>query len=205
VGSLWPKEIPPDSGSRGSNHSSASCVLPDRSLISLAGSVLGSDRETDRHAVDTRGCIASFPAAFRGNSDRRGGWAVTATYFCGSVWAFGVAVLLLGLLFAVLRVERSLPMRDHCAGDRNAYDAILKRMVNRDSPSLQSFAGDRGRPCAFRSLARTAVREFRSSRQVMKHGVQLQLSRRRGPCEPPDRREKHVAKAPRRAGNSPAS
>jgi uncharacterized membrane protein YgaE (UPF0421/DUF939 family) len=33
--------------------------------------------------------------------------AVTATYFRGNVWAFGVAVLLIGLLFAVLRIERS--------------------------------------------------------------------------------------------------
>src|SRR6266853_450761 len=33
--------------------------------------------------------------------------AVTATYLQGSVWTFGIAVLLIGLLFAVLRVERS--------------------------------------------------------------------------------------------------
>ena len=33
--------------------------------------------------------------------------AAIATYFRGSVWAFGVAVLLVGLLCAVLRVERS--------------------------------------------------------------------------------------------------
>ncbi len=33
--------------------------------------------------------------------------AVTATYLHGGVWTFGVAVLLIGLLFAVLRVERS--------------------------------------------------------------------------------------------------
>jgi uncharacterized membrane protein YccC len=33
--------------------------------------------------------------------------AVTATYLHGSVWTFGIAVLLIGLLFAVLRVERS--------------------------------------------------------------------------------------------------
>ncbi|HKN33686.1 MAG TPA: FUSC family protein [Terriglobales bacterium] len=32
--------------------------------------------------------------------------AVTATYFSESVWAFGVAVLIIGLLCAVLRVER---------------------------------------------------------------------------------------------------
>jgi uncharacterized membrane protein YgaE (UPF0421/DUF939 family) len=32
--------------------------------------------------------------------------AVTATYFGESVWAFGVAVLIIGLLCAVLRVER---------------------------------------------------------------------------------------------------
>jgi uncharacterized membrane protein YgaE (UPF0421/DUF939 family) len=33
--------------------------------------------------------------------------AVAATYLRGSVWTFGIAVLLIGLLFAVLRVERS--------------------------------------------------------------------------------------------------
>ncbi|MFZ3210118.1 MAG: FUSC family protein [Terriglobales bacterium] len=33
--------------------------------------------------------------------------AVAATYFAGSVWAFGVAVLLIGIVCAVLRVERS--------------------------------------------------------------------------------------------------
>ena len=33
--------------------------------------------------------------------------AVTATYFHGNVWAFGGAVLIVGLLFAFLRVERS--------------------------------------------------------------------------------------------------
>jgi uncharacterized membrane protein YccC len=33
--------------------------------------------------------------------------AVAATYFPGSLWAFGVAVLLIGILCAVLRVERS--------------------------------------------------------------------------------------------------
>ncbi len=33
--------------------------------------------------------------------------AVTATYFPGTVWLFAIAVLLIGLLFAVLRVERS--------------------------------------------------------------------------------------------------
>jgi uncharacterized membrane protein YccC len=33
--------------------------------------------------------------------------AVAATHFGGNVWAFGIAVLLIGLLFAVLRVERS--------------------------------------------------------------------------------------------------
>jgi uncharacterized membrane protein YccC len=33
--------------------------------------------------------------------------AVTATHFRGSVWAFGVVVLFIGLLFVVLRVERT--------------------------------------------------------------------------------------------------
>ena len=33
--------------------------------------------------------------------------AVTVAYFGGSVWAFGIAVFLIGLLCAVLRVERS--------------------------------------------------------------------------------------------------
>jgi uncharacterized membrane protein YgaE (UPF0421/DUF939 family) len=33
--------------------------------------------------------------------------AVTATYLHGSIWTFGIAVLLIGSLFAVLRVERS--------------------------------------------------------------------------------------------------
>src|ERR1700674_1546358 len=33
--------------------------------------------------------------------------AVTATYLHGNVWTFGIAVLLIGVLFAVLRVERS--------------------------------------------------------------------------------------------------
>jgi uncharacterized membrane protein YccC len=33
--------------------------------------------------------------------------AAVATYFPGSLWAFGVAVLLVGLVFAVFRVERS--------------------------------------------------------------------------------------------------
>jgi uncharacterized membrane protein YgaE (UPF0421/DUF939 family) len=33
--------------------------------------------------------------------------AAAATYFPGSLWAFGVAVLLIGILSAVLRVERS--------------------------------------------------------------------------------------------------
>ncbi len=33
--------------------------------------------------------------------------AAAATYFPGSLWAFGVAVLLIGILCAVLRVERS--------------------------------------------------------------------------------------------------
>jgi uncharacterized membrane protein YccC len=33
--------------------------------------------------------------------------AVTATHFSGNLWAFGVAVLVVGLLCAVLRVERS--------------------------------------------------------------------------------------------------
>ena len=33
--------------------------------------------------------------------------AVTAAYFGGSVWAFGIAVFLIGLICAVLRVERS--------------------------------------------------------------------------------------------------
>jgi uncharacterized membrane protein YccC len=33
--------------------------------------------------------------------------AVTATYLRGSIWTFGIAVFLIGSLFAVLRVERS--------------------------------------------------------------------------------------------------
>jgi uncharacterized membrane protein YccC len=33
--------------------------------------------------------------------------AATATYFRGSLWAFGVAVFLVGVLCAILRVERS--------------------------------------------------------------------------------------------------
>jgi uncharacterized membrane protein YccC len=33
--------------------------------------------------------------------------AVTATYFYGNVWAFGVSVFIIGLLCVVLRVERS--------------------------------------------------------------------------------------------------
>jgi uncharacterized membrane protein YccC len=33
--------------------------------------------------------------------------AATATYFPGSLWAFGVALLFIGILCAVLRVERS--------------------------------------------------------------------------------------------------
>lgn len=33
--------------------------------------------------------------------------AVTATYFSGNVWAFGVAIFIIGLLCVVLRVERS--------------------------------------------------------------------------------------------------
>jgi uncharacterized membrane protein YgaE (UPF0421/DUF939 family) len=33
--------------------------------------------------------------------------AVTAAHFGGSVWAFGLAVFLIGLLFAVLSIERS--------------------------------------------------------------------------------------------------
>src|ERR1700732_1827606 len=33
--------------------------------------------------------------------------AATASYFGGSIWAFGIAVLLIGVLCAVLRIERS--------------------------------------------------------------------------------------------------
>jgi uncharacterized membrane protein YccC len=75
--------------------------------------------------------------------------AVTATYLHGSIWTFGIAVLLIGSLFAVLRVERS------------AYrDAIHQRVVNCNSPFFRSLDRDCGRPCALRSLARAAVREY---------------------------------------------
>jgi uncharacterized membrane protein YgaE (UPF0421/DUF939 family) len=33
--------------------------------------------------------------------------AATATYFRGSIWAFGISIFLIGILCAVLRVERS--------------------------------------------------------------------------------------------------
>jgi len=52
---------------------------------------------------------ASLPVSvqhFAGTAIGAAVGAVTATYFHESVWAFGVAVLVIGLLCAVLRVER---------------------------------------------------------------------------------------------------
>jgi uncharacterized membrane protein YgaE (UPF0421/DUF939 family) len=53
---------------------------------------------------------ASLPVSvqhFAGTAVGAAVGALTATYFRESVWAFGVAVLIIGLLCAVLRVERS--------------------------------------------------------------------------------------------------
>jgi uncharacterized membrane protein YgaE (UPF0421/DUF939 family) len=52
---------------------------------------------------------ASLPVSvqhFAGTAFGAAVGAVTATYFRGSVWAFGVAVLITGLLCALMRVER---------------------------------------------------------------------------------------------------
>lgn len=104
---MWPERTPV-SGSRGSNHSSGSCVLPERSFISFAGSLLGSDRDTDRHAVDPRVALPVSVQHFAGKAIGGAVGAVTASSFRGSVWAFGVAVLLIGLLFAVCGLREVL-------------------------------------------------------------------------------------------------
>jgi fusaric acid resistance family protein len=56
--------------------------------------------------------------------------------------------------------EKCLPVRDHYLGDCNARDAIQQRVVNCNSPFFRSLDRDCGRPCALRSLARAAVREY---------------------------------------------
>src|SRR5216684_4328894 len=58
----------------GADRASGGCVLPDRPLVSLAGSLLGAYVHPHRHAVHPERRSAHFRAVCRGNSRRGSGW-----------------------------------------------------------------------------------------------------------------------------------
>lgn len=75
-------------------------------FVPAAGSLLGANFDADRHAVYSWRRSADFRATLRGNGSRSGGGGRGGGVVSGNVWVFGLAVLVIGVLCTVLRVDR---------------------------------------------------------------------------------------------------
>lgn len=94
------------------------CLILDRPFISTAGSILNSNLDTHRYAVDA-GCFAAdFCARFRGN--RFPDWFA---------------------LRSTAHREKCLPVCQHYAYDRYARNAIYQRALHRYSPFVEVSLG----------------------------------------------------------------
>lgn len=80
------KDHPPSAGICGSDRGSGCRVLPDRPLVPVAGSLLGTHVDIDSHAVDPECRAAYFCAVCRGDSRRSSSWCGHRRLFSRKHW-----------------------------------------------------------------------------------------------------------------------